>query len=1070
MAKKTSEFKTIEEMQKAKADWVAQTKRLNNFNGIKNTLVKLYTSSGHFIFELLQNAEDVNATSVSFKLDKEKLIFEHNGSRPFDINDIDSITNIGDSTKEDNGNSIGKFGIGFKSVFEYTASPEIHSGDYHFEINDLFVPSIIQSIDNYDSTKTIIILPFNGDKDSNTCYEEIKKSLSQLKSNVLLFLQSISEINCKFDMTEITITRIDPYEESDCPENVCKIQRNVIDNSTSVKEMKHVFYKRFFKEIVILNEENKEKQISIGIAFKVSHEDNKWSITPIFKSKSNVPGGKVFAYFPCKKEDSKLCFHIHAPFALTVTRESLQEDNQANKKVIEEIGSLLCDSMQALKKEGFVNLDLYKTLPNEKDDDDLGKYLIIRSKIENLFLNHPYILMADGSYQEPRNKFMGSRQFQDLISDEDLSSLFFVEKRSFWIKNPHQKFQRDYNFLQSLKIREYTIAEFLNNFYSFSQDKEDAFKLFLNRLETRGATWFTKLYSLMSQSWISIENTPVYYNRYELPLCYCDDNKVYPFEDCFLSNDIKLDNYSIHCVNPDCFKKSLTETNIRNFLQYNLGVQEFGLNDFVKVLCSNFNNKTEKKVEDIKPFFELYKKDNSITETLKKFRILKSEDGKWAIPENFYIPEEIDDTVKNISIYFDFYNKKTQGPIYKLSPDYRKLFDNEDNLKKFYFFLRRLGCKSNIPVDDAYCWDNPNWNDIVRNFPRSTLNAGNRNYTSIDYTIKYFDEFLARPANEAIFELINSALNEFNDNWIKCIYTPAQKRDPVKYPSQITCSLKNAKWFIQEDDNGKAYFVKPEDAIKSRIPKKYEISMLSKKLNLWLREMNFGVQEEIKNEQYEKENDIISSVVGLNDNSIGILRQFNNSDLSSEVKEEILNNINQYLQSCLSESMYRENDFDINRLNEKSEEAYNNANDMEYEDRKRSVRIIDPEKALAEPFLRHVCVNADGDILCQVCRNRLPFKKPDGQEYFEKIQLFPKSLIKKELSVNYIACCPVCAAKMKVYYSHNVEAQKTLFKQISYSQESIVTFPVQLDKDADITFANEHIARLRKMIELSQKE
>ena len=59
---------------------------------------------------------------------------------------------------------------------------------------------------------------------------------------------------------------------------------------------------------------------------------------------------------------------------------------------------------------------------------------------------------------------------------------------------------------------------------------------------------------------------------------------------------------------------------------------------------------------------------------------------------------------------------------------------------------------------------------------------------------------------------------------------------------------------------------------------------------------------------------------------------------------------------------------------------------------------------------------------------------------------------------------------MKVYYSHNVEAQKTLFKQIYYSQESIVTFPVQLDKDADITFANEHIARLRKMIELSQKE
>ena len=104
MAKKESNFNTIEEMQKEKADWVAQTKRLNNFKGIKNTLTKLYTSSGHFIFELLQNAEDVSATSVNFKLYKNKLVFEHNGTRPFNINDIDSITNIGDSTKEDNGN------------------------------------------------------------------------------------------------------------------------------------------------------------------------------------------------------------------------------------------------------------------------------------------------------------------------------------------------------------------------------------------------------------------------------------------------------------------------------------------------------------------------------------------------------------------------------------------------------------------------------------------------------------------------------------------------------------------------------------------------------------------------------------------------------------------------------------------------------------------------------------------------------------------------------------------------------------------------------------------------------
>lgn len=1073
MAKKESNFSTIEEMQKEKADWVAKTKRLNNFDGIKNTLVKLYTSSGHFIFELLQNAEDVFATSVTFKLDNDKLVFEHNGTRAFDIKDIDSITNIGDSTKEDNGNTIGKFGIGFKSVFEYTAKPEIHSGNYHFEIQDLFIPNVIKPTVKYDPDKTIIILPFNGDKEKDVCFEEIKKSLSNLKSNVLLFLQNINEINCFFGNTKIQINRTDSYDRDECPKNVCRIQRIISELDDKPIEKKPFFYKRFFKAITVLNEKNEEKNITIGIAFKIVNlfTDNPWRIEPIFKKDSNIPGGKVFAYFPCKSENSKLCFHIHAPFALTVTRESLQENNYANKHVIDEIGTLLTEAMRELKADGLVNLELYKTLPNEKDDSDLGKYLIIRSKIQNFFLNNPYILMANGSYQEPRNKYIGLRNIQELISDKDLEIVTESEKQNvFWVKNPMRN-HRDYNFLISLKVCEYNLADYLRMLIIYQKQSEQLYEQYITSLEERGPEWFAKFYSLMYFSWSSIIDKFELAEIRALKLCFCDDDKLHPFNECYLSCEIKgLEGYTINCVNPACFRKSYSEANISFFLSNYLYVQEFDESKLVAKLCQQFDKSQDKKIDFIKILFEFYQKDNSVIDIYKQYKILMSDKGKWAIPENFYIPEEIDDTVKNISIYFDFYNKKTQGPIYKLSPDYRKLFDNEDNLKKFYFFLRRLGCKSNIPVDDADCWDNPNWNDIVRNFPRSTLNAGNRNYTSIDYTIKYFDEFLARPANEAIFELINSALNEFNDNWIKCIYTPAQKRDPVKYPSQITCSLKNAKWFIQEDDNGKAYFVKPEDAIKSRIPKKYEILMLSKKLNLWLREMNFGVQEEIKNEQYEKENDIISSVVGLNDNSIGILRQFNNSDLSSEVKEEILKNINQYLQSCLSESMYRENDFDINRLNEKSEEAYNNANDMEYEDRKRSVRIIDPEKALAEPFLRHVCVNADGDILCQVCRNRLPFKKPDGQEYFEKIQLFPKSLIKKELSVNYIACCPVCAAKMKVYYSHNVEAQKTLFKQIYYSQESIVTFPVQLDKDADITFANEHIARLRKMIELSQKE
>ena len=75
-----------------------------------------YPDKAHFIYELLQNAEDAEATEVNFRLTSTRLMFEHNG-RPFDDKDVRAITGIGFSTKKDDVDSIGRFGIGFKAVF-----------------------------------------------------------------------------------------------------------------------------------------------------------------------------------------------------------------------------------------------------------------------------------------------------------------------------------------------------------------------------------------------------------------------------------------------------------------------------------------------------------------------------------------------------------------------------------------------------------------------------------------------------------------------------------------------------------------------------------------------------------------------------------------------------------------------------------------------------------------------------------------------------------------------------------------------------------------------------------------
>ncbi|HCM14542.1 MAG TPA: hypothetical protein DHW79_01095, partial [Candidatus Cloacimonas sp.] len=102
-------------------------------------LGRLYPDRTHFIYELLQNAEDVKATSVKFSLHSDRLEFEHNG-RLFNEADVRGICGVGEGTKTEDLTLIGKFGIGFKSVYAITNNPEVHSGNDHFRIEHYVRP------------------------------------------------------------------------------------------------------------------------------------------------------------------------------------------------------------------------------------------------------------------------------------------------------------------------------------------------------------------------------------------------------------------------------------------------------------------------------------------------------------------------------------------------------------------------------------------------------------------------------------------------------------------------------------------------------------------------------------------------------------------------------------------------------------------------------------------------------------------------------------------------------------------------------------------------------------------
>ncbi len=118
------------------------------------------------------------ATSASFVLKRDGLVFKHNGETRFSISDpateeadsasgalghVNAITSIANSNKTAASiGKIGKFGVGFKSVFQYTKTPHIYDPDFWFRIERFIVPHALDSdfaavrVNRYETPESII--------------------------------------------------------------------------------------------------------------------------------------------------------------------------------------------------------------------------------------------------------------------------------------------------------------------------------------------------------------------------------------------------------------------------------------------------------------------------------------------------------------------------------------------------------------------------------------------------------------------------------------------------------------------------------------------------------------------------------------------------------------------------------------------------------------------------------------------------------------------------------------------------------------------------------------------------
>ncbi len=391
---------TIEEICSIK-ELVDKQKRLyENTKDIRSMFEassKMYNDKCAFVLELIQNADDANANEISFNVSYDKIEIIHNGDC-FTLNDIERISKADQETNEKNNDysKIGQFGIGFKSVYNVTNTPNIKSGKYEFEIEDylklkFISPNISSSSSDLDTMlykETIITLPFMV-KD---IYQEICNKLYQLDGNHLIFLNNIKKLSIK--------TEEKSYE----------IEKTVLSNFL-IRDGVNFFDIKNKKYCIIdgsfLNNDKYYKTVKVGFEIDVVNDVIKFN--PIQHS-------NFYVFFPTTTSTG-LGFMIQGKYSISMNRKELSEGLAFTDKSDVKINSIVEE----------IAVKVFNALsPYDIDTVSLLKTLLFTGSIETPYAKKLHSLICENIIQTDiilLSKNCKSNKYVVFVSDKSIKNI-----------------------------------------------------------------------------------------------------------------------------------------------------------------------------------------------------------------------------------------------------------------------------------------------------------------------------------------------------------------------------------------------------------------------------------------------------------------------------------------------------------------------------------------------------------------------------------------------------------------------------------------------------------------------
>ena len=659
---------------------------LPSLNRSIDRIEKAFPRYGTFLMEFIQNADDVDSASISIEI-VENAVRVFNNGRTFSKPDVDSICKVGLSSKTPK-DYIGYLGVGFKSVFLISNSPEIYSGDYRFKFSKSYFPdperTPWQVIPLWIEDSSIVLpsgymtafnIPIKDVGYLEKLQEETKPEY--MSNRMLLFLRNLKSMEIKNALlgTKRTIKKFlysqtanyeiylvqEHFNEELKTQEYWLVFRSICDVPTYVRE--DLTTKEWEREGVDKRE--------VVVAFRLDEKENM-----IIQEKGTAHIG-VFSFLPLKEVPSGLNFLIQADFLTTPGRAELARECSWNDWLAKEIYKLIIEKcIPVFIRDDRWRMNFIEILYSPWGGHELFENNIKRPLREYLE-TEPCLIATDGSVVKPEKAVIVGSAIKELIHEDDVRALYPDKK----VLAPDSKLPWDIE----RRVKK-------GPTYSASSGVDSEMQgLMRLKTEQKDIAFFKKFYQELSKyAESTLRNSSFKYQDILLTDTWeLVDSRTAYIKSHTLSIPMEVKkNFKV--IHPDLS----ADTTILHFLKI-LGVEELNEDRIqnvlrtkeIPVLSRKWATLSEiEKFEKIKLCKDLWKNDQVDVRDLN-FLTLKTKSGKWLKPQKIIFPREYQQDHR-IEIL------KEKGlldlPIEFLSVEFVQ-GKSEEDIREWHKFLKELG-------------------------------------------------------------------------------------------------------------------------------------------------------------------------------------------------------------------------------------------------------------------------------------------------------------------------------------------------------------------------------------------